>query len=189
MKKVIRLTESDLHRIVENSVKKILKESYEEDPNDYDIYLHNNDEEIETSCYKARCEYMRGNHSKYIINTILDGIKERDEEAYELIRMLKYNEKQGAATKFDKELIKKAEMLMDWADIDAESRDFNKGLERYNNKLKRLGLQDYGEGYNKNAHNYPDGYYALASQSDDKSLAQFARNQKGTLKLSDYPDY
>lgn len=29
MKKLIRLTEGDLHRIIENSVKKVLKENFE----------------------------------------------------------------------------------------------------------------------------------------------------------------
>ena len=33
MKKVIRLTESDIHKIVKNSVKRILKESFEDDFN------------------------------------------------------------------------------------------------------------------------------------------------------------
>ena len=33
MKQIIRLTEGDLHRIIENSVKRVLKESFEDDFN------------------------------------------------------------------------------------------------------------------------------------------------------------
>ena len=33
MKKIIRVTEGDLHRIIENSVKRVLKESFEDDFN------------------------------------------------------------------------------------------------------------------------------------------------------------
>ena len=36
-KKLIRLTESDLHRIVKRSVNKVLRESY----NDDDVYMSN----------------------------------------------------------------------------------------------------------------------------------------------------
>ena len=35
MKKLVRLTEGDLHRIIENSVKRVLRES---DYDDYDVY-------------------------------------------------------------------------------------------------------------------------------------------------------
>ena len=37
MKKLVRLTESDLHRIVKKSVKRELKEGFE----DYDVFMHN----------------------------------------------------------------------------------------------------------------------------------------------------
>lgn len=41
MKKIVRLTEGDLHRIVTNSVKKILREDFENDYNQArDNYLH-----------------------------------------------------------------------------------------------------------------------------------------------------
>lgn len=40
MKKIIRLTESDLRNIINESVNRIISEMHEEDENDYDPYLN-----------------------------------------------------------------------------------------------------------------------------------------------------
>lgn len=58
-KKLIRLTESDLHEIIKQSVSKILKESY----NDDDVYMSN------------YSDAMSDKYESMSVNSILDDIK------------------------------------------------------------------------------------------------------------------
>lgn len=65
MKKLVRLTESDLHRIVRESVKKIIKESEEDSVHDYweeaiDNYLMQ--EKLPRGWEKRKCDDVFGGY-------------------------------------------------------------------------------------------------------------------------------
>ena len=84
MKKVIRLTESDLHRIVNESVKRILKES------EWDTYLQQDDDEPTTF------EYDDMTLDERIASEIIDDIRNggydiRGKSLYDLIEDLMIN--------------------------------------------------------------------------------------------------
>lgn len=84
MKKVIRLTESDLHRIVNESVQRILKES------EWDTYLQQDDDEPTTF------EYDDMTFDERIASEIIDDIRNgsydiRGKSLYDLIEDLMIN--------------------------------------------------------------------------------------------------
>ena len=84
MKKVIRLTESDLHRIVNESVRRILKES------EWDTYLQQDDDEPTTF------EYDDMTLDERIASEIIDDIRNgsydiRGKSLYDLIEDLMIN--------------------------------------------------------------------------------------------------
>ena len=115
MKKTIRLTESDLHRIVKESVNRILRESkynyYDSSPYDeYNEFDRNMNDEIESDCYEAKFKLTKGDYSKNTINTLLNGIKEGDEEAIDAYYYAKMN---GVCPIF----VKQAENIMSWSEI------------------------------------------------------------------------
>lgn len=85
MKKVIRLTESDLHRIVNESVKRILKES------EWDTYLQQDDDDEPTTF-----EYDDMTLDERIASEIIDDIRNggydiRGKSLYDLIEDLMIN--------------------------------------------------------------------------------------------------
>lgn len=104
-KQVIRLTESDLHRIIKESVNRILKEDegnrlpypYDE-YNEFDRGMFG-DEEDEYYDYAQR--FYAGDYSKGVISKLIYGCRNGEDEA---IGAYEYAKSQGICPKFVKQV-------------------------------------------------------------------------------------
>ena len=97
MKHRIRLTESDLHRIVKESVRKVLREGLFDSDEDNEIYDVGDDGK-----YRVVWEFKTKGTVPYEYNTVSEGEKvvASKEEAYDIVDMLSKKYKGAYATKF-----------------------------------------------------------------------------------------
>ena len=85
MKKIIRLTESDLHRLIKESVKRILKEEYDENQ-DYNVVFNRN---LENGVYDDRIlqsykndEDLTGLSEDIFYNELPEGVLDHDDYVF-----------------------------------------------------------------------------------------------------------
>lgn len=97
MRHRIRLTESDLHRIVKESVRKVLREGLFDPDDDNEIY-----DVGDGGKYKVVWEFKTQGTVPYEYNTVSEGEKvvASIEEAYDIVDMLSKKYKGAYATKF-----------------------------------------------------------------------------------------
>lgn len=93
----IRLTESDLHRIVKESVRKVLREGLFDPDDDNEIY-----DVGDGGKYKVVWEFKTQGTVPYEYNTVSEGEKvvASKEEAYDVVDMLSEKYKGAYATEF-----------------------------------------------------------------------------------------
>jgi hypothetical protein len=191
MKQIIKLTESDLYRIVKESINKIIRESkydyYDSSPYDeYNEFDRNMNDEIESDCYKAKYKLTKGDYSKNTINTLLKGIKEGDEEAIDAYYIAK---RDVVCPTF----VKQAENIMSWSEIydtynpirgDSLGTDFD-GRTRLGSSFSNAALNGVNYVRGNNEPNFEKIYGG--SPKNDINLNIYNRNGKlGMAAL--YPD-
>ena len=95
-KQVIRLTEADFHKIVKESVKRVLMEGFYDSDDDNEIF-----DIGESNTYKVSWEIKARGNTLYSYNTIDDGEKivHSKDEAYNIFNQIKERHKDRYATK------------------------------------------------------------------------------------------
>lgn len=137
MRQRIRLTEGDLHRIVKESVERILKEEqFADDP----LYNEWDDYDMPDEYYDYRIRMQNGDYSKEVIDTLLRGIRDNEAEALDAYE---YAKREGVCPRF----VKQAENIMSWSEFDREAGSAEMAKKRaeefaYNDNMRFRHYED-----------------------------------------------
>ena len=179
MKRKIRLTENDLHNLIKESVRKVLRESkydYEGYYDEYNEFDRNDFGRYEVdSGEKLFNRVLSGNASKEDIKKVFehphdfiygpDGTP-YDNYEYEILQKL-----------YPKEM-KRAQNNSSWQNLDCINKEHKR------NSMFNLGVEDR-EG--KGVHTYLDNAQFLAADRGYDGKEKFYKNANGEIDMNGYP--
>ena len=193
----IKITENDLKQIIMESVKRVLKETNDEYVNGRNYYdeFDMNIPDEEDYYYNYKLRFMRGDFSKEVINTLINGCKEKDEEAIDAYEYAKMN---NICPKF----IKAVESNLAWDELQDITNSETRGYSRTNygeryadtdhensNRfhIPQNGLRTANWKTNGNVINYKklkdtnDGWHLGVLAQQDGEKGEMARKFKGKI--------